>query len=680
MSKGRIVGGRYRLEQRLGRGNFGVVWRADELLSGEPVATVAVKVFTAEVDRREISLLAGVSHPSILAYRAVVEDDGEVCLVTELADGGDAAARLRAWPDGLPASEVKEIVGSVAAALGHLHTQGWVHRDVKPANILFVKGTPKLGDVGTARALESTARATSTASLAYAAPEVFSGKYSPAVDVYALACTVYELLTGRLPFEGTMTELVHKHLTSEIEFPTDMPSSFVEMIRVCTQKEPERRWPVERISTWASADDAPTVAPHQGSQASTTGQGTPTQAAPSAAFAEAWASKRGQAGTATSPPTNASATASRASEAKQPAAPPTSSQAVTPPPTPEPARNQAAPPPKPAGRKHGRTDKPTPLDPALRRHLRHHGERWSDSNVWKSFMRTAAPTAKQHGLSERDLIRRASQLLPEVRAGRLNEQETIARVGAWVTAQPGGRWSALDWADFLDQINAHDEDAVARIRDVLVARLHPPAAGATRVLDLGSGVQHLLVYAPLSKLYRPTTKVFDAFRNQPASNIEGVWYSAKPITIREWSTIAATPAPPNLQPESTALANADIAEAMLNNLRRRFPIDELRWPAVFEYDGMKWHREQLAQREMSKKELMQRTAKAGALLAQQDRRRAQARRPKTLGGLLAQTAGTAAVNMLKEIGETWLSASGTNKQPRNKRLAMNLVSPVPKRG
>ena len=94
MSKDRVIAGRYRIKQRLGRGNFGVVWEADEMLGGAPIGAVAVKVFTAEVDRREIALLAGLSHPTILAYRAVVEDDGEVCLVTELAEGGDAAGRL----------------------------------------------------------------------------------------------------------------------------------------------------------------------------------------------------------------------------------------------------------------------------------------------------------------------------------------------------------------------------------------------------------------------------------------------------------------------------------------------------------------------------------------------------------------------------------------------------------
>ena len=641
MSKNRIIGGRYRLEERLGRGNFGVVWRADELLAGQPVATVAVKMFTTEVDRREISLLAGVSHPSVLAYRAVVEDDGDVCLVTELADGGDAAARLRAWPDGLPPGEVKEIVRSVASALGHLHSQGWVHRDVKPANILFVQGTPKLGDVGTARALTSTARATSTASLAYAAPEVFSGKFGPAVDVYALGCAVYELLTGALPFDGSMGEMVHKHLTSDIAFPTDMPGTFVEMIRACTVKEPDRRWTIERVLSWV--DEGKKAAPAMSPEPET------PKSAPEPAI-------RAKPTTPREPANHTNPASSSIPKAAASSPPPRAT-------------------PKPEAARPRRGSTPTPLDPALRRHLRHHGEHWGDSNAWQSFMRTAAPTTKQHGLSERDLIRRAGQLLPEVQAAKLSEQETITRVGAWVSALRGPRWSAPDWADFLDQINAHDEASVASIRDALISRLYPPGVGATRVLDLGSGVQHLMVYAPLDKLYRPTTKVFDAFRSQPASSIAGVWFSAQPITVREWSAIMAQAAPHGLKPDASALGQADLAEAVLANVVRRFPVDKFRWPTMFEYDGMKWHREQKAQKTAA--QVRQQT---NPLLTQQRRRKSFRRRPTTLGGLVAQTVGTAAVNMLKETNEAWLSTTGSSKQARNKKLAMNLVSSVPKRG
>jgi len=636
MSSGRIIGGRYRLAERLGRGNFGVVWRADELLGGEPVATVAVKVFTTEVDRREISLLADLSHPAVLVYRSVVEDDGDVCLVTELADGGDAAARLRDWPDGMPAAEVREIVRSVGSALVHLHDKGWVHRDVKPANILFVQGRAKLGDVGTARALTSTARSTSTASLAYAAPEVFTGKFGPAVDVYALACTVYEFLTGRLPFDGSMPELIHHHMTSKIGFPADMPASFVAMIQACTTKDPEKRWTVERVLQWVDEEN-----------------GGASETAPSPE----------------NPPT-ASMSSSVPSAGVEATAPLESTPSSA---GPTPASSNAEPPPVAPVNEGGFTRAPrsTPLDPALRRHLRLHAESWGESDAWRSFMQVAESTAREHGLSERDLIRRAGQLLPEVAAAQLSEQETIAQVGAWVAALRDGRWSAPDWADFLDRINARDEAALASLRDSLIARLYPAAVGATRLLDLGGGVQHLLVYAPLDKLYRPATKVLDALRAQQATLL-GVWFSARPITVTELSAITAQQLPPGLKPDAEAMAPNQLAESTLASLRRRFPVDELRWPTVFEYDGVKWQRGRAAQQSAAA------TLKANRAPALHRQQRGPKRRPATLGGLVARTVGKAAVNMVKERNEAWLSDAGSGATKTNKKRAMNLVSPVPR--
>jgi hypothetical protein len=288
-------------------------------------------------------------------------------------------------------------------------------------------------------------------------------------------------------------------------------------------------------------------------------------------------------------------------------------------------------------------------------------------------METAGPTARQHGLSERDLIRRASQLLPEVQAARLSEQETIAQIGAWVSALHGPRWSAPAWADFLDQINAHDELGAARIRDALVARLYPPVAGATRMLDLGGGQQHLMIYLPLDKLYRPTTRVLDTLSSRPASGIAGVWFSARPITVQEWSAICAEPVPPNLKPDSTALAPFDLAEATLVLLKRRFPVEELRWPKSFEYDGIRWQREQAAPKPAPS------PSRQGALAQPRQRPGSRSRSP-TLGSVLATTLGTAAVNFIKESNEAWMSGATYSAKDRAKKLAMNLVSPVPMRG
>ncbi len=627
MSKGRVIAGRYRLSRRLGRGSFGVVWEGEELLAGEPVASVAVKIFTAEVDRREIALLAGLSHPSILTYRAVVEDEDDVCLVTELADGGDAAGRLKDWPDGLPAPDVRDVIRAVADALVHMHGQGWIHRDVKPANILFVRGAAKLGDVGTARALTSTAKATSTASLAYAAPEFFSGKTGPAVDTYALGCTVFELLTGRLPFNGTMAELVHQHMTAPVVFPSDMPGDLAELIRGCTVKEPERRWPLAAVLE--------AVRPGANARAETQPEREP-QAPPRPPSKPV-------------PPKQAEAKAETNSQ---------------------PAKPQSAPRSEPASPK--KKNKPTALDPALRRHLRQHGKRWGDADAWRAFMQTAGSVAKEQGLSERELIRRAGQLLPEIEAATLSEQEEIARVGAWVAALGGPKWSAPDWADLLDQINARDEAALARVRDALLTRIYPRGAGATRALDFGGGVSHLMVFTPIQKLHRPTTVVLEAVRAAGGAmeTTVGIWHSANPITVQEWSTLAGRPAPQGLKLDNAAGASKNVADALLAAVQRRFPLDELRWPMTLEYDGIKWGREQAA----AKVAMAAQRANPGAVQRQPPQRQ----RPKTLGAAVLQTIGKAAADMVREMNEAWLADIHTGDRGANKRLIMNLVSPVPK--
>lgn len=664
MNRDQIIADRYQLRERLGRGSYGVVWRADELLGGTPVAQVAVKVFTTDVNRSEIALLARLSHPSILSYRAVVEDDGAACLVTELADGGDAAARLKEWPDGLPPHEVARILLPVAEALIHLHEQGWVHRDVKPANILFVGKQPKLGDVGTARALDGTARSTSTASLAYAAPELFSGNISPSVDIYSLGCTAYELLTGRLPFEGSMTELVHKHLYAAIEFPEEIPPYLRDLIAGCTQKEPARRWALTRVRDTLTPPKP--VAGGDGAKQATLAQ-TQTRA-PSAPSSP----------TAQTPPASASTAKSSASppadSGSRPSSPPpreSSAPSSTPEPRVESPRaptKAAAPPPPP--RDAGRA---TPLDAALRRHLRLHERQWGDAERWRAFMLAAGPAAREHGLGERDLIRRAQQLQPEVEAAAGREQQNLARVGAWVRSQGSARWSAPAWAAFLDELGEAPEAELARIRDALVVRLYPSASGATRLLDLGNGVGHLLIYRPIEQVRTPGAQLVVAVQSggRDPDGLAGLWFSAAPVTMREWGALTGASVPSGQDPGAVAQTNLSATEQLLTLLRRRFPVEELRLPKLLEYDGIKTYREQLA-----KSSQAARTAGRAAPDRAISRSRSQ---PSTLSGVLLQAAGQVAADYVKNMGEAWLSDKETGfLASHSKRgMAINLVSPVP---
>ncbi|GMV41637.1 MAG: hypothetical protein AMXMBFR64_33530 [Myxococcales bacterium] len=238
-----VVGGRYRLVERLGEGGFGEVWRAEQLVAGEAVADVAVKGLRAGADLREIRLLARLSHPHVLRFRDAFDDDGRLYLVTDLAEGGSAADLLRTYQGGVPGPEVARVVREAAEGLAYLHGQRVVHRDVKPANLLFVEGRVVVGDVGLAKATEhSLSRHSGQGSMAYAAPEMFDGQVGPPSDVYGLAVAAYELLTGRLPFEGTDKQIMMGHVAKPVVVPEGVSGSWQELLVGClVAGQPQRR-------------------------------------------------------------------------------------------------------------------------------------------------------------------------------------------------------------------------------------------------------------------------------------------------------------------------------------------------------------------------------------------------------------------------------------------------------
>jgi serine/threonine-protein kinase len=261
--------------EKLGSGAFGVVWRADEIFQGKVISPVAVKVFTAQVDFDviELQILAASDHPKVLRYRGIVEHEEAgrqyVCLVTELAEGGDVASMLRSFRNGLPPAQVEKIIGSIAEALDYLHGRDppIVHRDIKPQNMLVVGGTYKLGDVGTARALEGGGRDTSRGlgSLAYTAPERFDRKVSPSSDMYSLAVSAHELLTGRWAYSDedvariTDLQIMRHHLDSAPVIPPNLPANWQDLLSHCLSKEPTERWSAARVAEFLSGQKAVAV-------------------------------------------------------------------------------------------------------------------------------------------------------------------------------------------------------------------------------------------------------------------------------------------------------------------------------------------------------------------------------------------------------------------------------------
>src|SRR5437763_828511 len=205
-----VIAGRYKVEDRLGRGGMSEVYAAEDLELGR---RVALKLLAPNADsarfEREARAVAALAHPNVMQLYDYGEDDGRPYMVLEYVPGGTLEDRhTLANGRPLPDEETRQIAAGIAAGLAHAHARGVVHRDLKPANVLFdEEGRPKLGDFGIARMAAGegtlTEAGTVLGTAAYISPEQASGAAATAAsDVYSFGVMLYRMLTGRLPFES----------------------------------------------------------------------------------------------------------------------------------------------------------------------------------------------------------------------------------------------------------------------------------------------------------------------------------------------------------------------------------------------------------------------------------------------------------------------------------------------
>src|SRR3954452_15742966 len=205
-----VIGGRYEIEQLLGRGGMSEVYCATDKELGR---RVAIKLLAPDADtarfEREARAVASLAHPNIVQLYDYGQDEGRPYMVLEYVPGGTLEERLAAAKGKpLPDAEAQAIAAGVAAGLAHAHARGVVHRDLKPANVLFdEEGRPKLADFGIARMAAGegtlTEAGTVLGTAAYISPEQASGAPATAAsDVYSFGVMLYRMVTGRLPFES----------------------------------------------------------------------------------------------------------------------------------------------------------------------------------------------------------------------------------------------------------------------------------------------------------------------------------------------------------------------------------------------------------------------------------------------------------------------------------------------
>lgn len=197
---------RYKIIRKLGQGQFGKVYRADDTKRSQKVALKIIKgwikldPFIKEMVQFERDILCKLEHPNILKlYKSFIEDNNLI-MVYEYCNSGDLCDMIS--ESALPENEVLEIIKCLASALSYLADQSIIHRDIKPENIFFNRDSVKLGDFGFSTRGCHIVDSAYIGSMAFQAPEIHSKmEYSPLTDVYSLGMTMYEMLMGKLPFK-----------------------------------------------------------------------------------------------------------------------------------------------------------------------------------------------------------------------------------------------------------------------------------------------------------------------------------------------------------------------------------------------------------------------------------------------------------------------------------------------
>ncbi len=255
---GGVLGGRYRLDARLGRGGTGTVFRGRDLLLDQDVAVKLLRrespalQRTGVVDlRREAVAAMRVSHPGIARVHTFDSDpvSGSDFIVMEYIDGATLTRCQRARPDGrLPLDVVGPVMVDVLDALACAHEAGLVHNDINPANIMITRrGQVKLLDFGLAGAARGGGGAAMMGTPAYLSPERIAGEPAgPTSDLYSLAAVLFTMVDGQPPFGRDPSVAVVGHTTQPLRVSPLLPRPVAAVVNRAMAKRPDDRFPGAR--------------------------------------------------------------------------------------------------------------------------------------------------------------------------------------------------------------------------------------------------------------------------------------------------------------------------------------------------------------------------------------------------------------------------------------------------
>jgi serine/threonine protein kinase len=254
LASGVLIDERHEIEQLLGRGGMGDVFRARDLTTGQSVAIKLLRMVDPQSMgrfRTEIEVLGRLDHPGVVRLCGTGSHDGVPYLVLELVDGPSLADVLAGGPLGVEQSI--SIGQQLAEALMHAHGLDIVHRDVKPANVICDAEPPRvrLADFGIALFSDTTRMTAAGACIgtaAYLAPEQLEGQVGPAADVYALGLVVLECLTGTRCYPGSLVQAAMARLHRAPVVPDEVPVWLGHTLRAMTARDPVRRPPAAAVA------------------------------------------------------------------------------------------------------------------------------------------------------------------------------------------------------------------------------------------------------------------------------------------------------------------------------------------------------------------------------------------------------------------------------------------------